>query len=361
MKVAVIGASGCIGLRLVERLHLGDAIAVVPIVHTYRSLAVLARFDLPWRVADPADADQLAVALEGCTHVVHAALGDPVQIVRLAEALYPAAAKAGVRRIVALSSAAVHGLAPVAGTDETTRPLPRQASAYNQAKRDAERVLDRARRGGTVELVQLRPGLVHGPRSRFVAGLAHDLLAGTAWLTENGHGICNAVGIDNLVDAVRLALVRPEADRRVFLLNDRESVTWLDFYTELARVTGADVGAVHRLVAPAFAATASERLAAFAARPTLLAALPLLPARVKRLAKAAAAAWPERPVVSGWTLPSGPGPEPYAELCDLQRCHWRLPTRLAEQVLGYAPALSFAEGMARTGRWLHFVGVTRRS
>lgn len=361
MKIAVIGASGFIGLRLVERLHLGGLAEVVPIVHAYRSLAVLARFSLPWRVVDPADPHALAGALKGCAYVVHAALGDPAQIVRMAEALYPAAVQAGVLRIVALSSAAVHGLAPAPGTDEATPPLRGQASAYNNAKTEAERILTRARAAGNVELVQLRPGIVHGPRSKFVADLARQLLAGTAWLTDDGEGICNAVGLDNLIDAVWLALTQPAADREAFLVNDRERVTWLDFYTALADAIGAEITAVHRIAAPVFAATPSERLADFASRPAVMSAMPFVPARAKRLAKAAASAWAAPRPVSGWTLPAAPGPQPTDELCRLQSGRWRLPTAKAERILGYAPGLTFAEGMARTGAWLAFAGIGRRA
>ena len=183
MKVAVIGASGFVGLRLVERLHLEGQTEVVPVVHAFRSLAVLARFRLPWRVVDPTDVATLTEALRGCDAVVHAALGDARQIVRMAEALYPAAERAGVRRIVALSSAAVHTLTPAAGTDDESPPIIRQKSEYNAAKARAERILTAARTRGRVELVQLRPGIVHGPRSRLVADLeAHPVIDGVTSL-----------------------------------------------------------------------------------------------------------------------------------------------------------------------------------
>ncbi|MBK8475413.1 MAG: NAD(P)-dependent oxidoreductase [Opitutaceae bacterium] len=168
MRIAIIGASGFVGLRLVERLHLEGRAEVVPIAHAYRSLAVLARFALPWKVADATDTDALAEALKGCDAVVHAALGNAPQIVAMAEALYPAAERAGIKRIVALSSAAVHSLTPVPGTDENTPILTAQKSEYNVAKARAELLLTRARRKGRVELVQLRPSIIHGPRSRLV-------------------------------------------------------------------------------------------------------------------------------------------------------------------------------------------------
>jgi len=359
MKIAVIGASGFVGLRLVERLHLEGRADVVPIVHAYRSLAVLARFNLPWRVANPANTADLAAALQGCDAVVHAALGDAKQIVAMATALYPAAARAGVRRIVALSSASVHSLTPAAGTTEATPLLLKQKSEYNTAKARAETILSAARRRGGVELVQLRPGIVHGPRSRLVADLAGQLQSGSAWLVNDGAGICNAIAVDNLIDAIWLALQTPEADGEVFLLNDRETVTWRDFYAAIAHAAGTDLRGVHAVTPPDFRTSPSERLARLAATDLAMALMPAIPARVKRIAKAAAAAWPETRPLDSWRLPEGTRPAVHEEMCQLQSCRWRFPIAKAERILGYQPALTFAAAMERTAAWLRFAGVVR--
>lgn len=359
MKIAIIGASGFVGLRLVERLHLEGKAEVVPIVHAFRSLAVLARFSLPWRVADPTDVDALAEALKGCDAVVHAALADATQIVGMAEALYPAAAKAGVKRIVALSSSAVHTLTPAAGTVDETAPITKQKSEYNAAKAAAELILNRARAAGSVELVQLRPSIIHGPRSRLVADIASQLLAGSAWLVGDGSAICNAIAVDNLIDAIWLALNTPAADRHTFLVNDRETVTWRDFYAGIASGIGTDLSRVHAIVPPEFQDSPSEKLARMAAKKSALAVLPAIPRRVKRLAKAAAAAWAEPHRPDGWVLPPGPTPQISEEMCLLQSCRWHFPIAKAERLLGYSPTLSFNDAMTRTAAWLRFTGIAR--
>jgi 2-alkyl-3-oxoalkanoate reductase len=359
MKVAIIGASGFVGLRLIERFHLEGKAEVLPVVHAFRSLAVVARFSLPWKVADATDVNALAESLKGCDAVVHAALGDANQIVGMAEALYPAAARAGVKRIVALSSASVHSLSPAVGTDENTPILTKQKSEYNSAKARAEEILLAARKSGSVELVQLRPSIIHGPRSRLVATIAQELLSGTAYFVDGGQGICNAISVDNLIDAIHLALTTPQADGHTFLINDRETVTWRDFYGEIAKAVGTDLSGVHSIVPPTFSESASEKLAKVAAGKTAMALMPKIPARVKRLAKAAAAAWPEPVRPNGWRLPAGPTPSPTEEMCQLQSCRWRYPTAKIETVLGFSPPLSFQEAMRRTGEWLKFAGIAR--
>lgn len=359
MSVAIIGASGFVGLRLVERLHLGGVAEVVPIVHAPRSLAVLARFALPWRVADPSDPVALADALQGCDVLVHAALGDANQIVRMAKALFPAAERAGIKRIVALSSAAVHSLTPAQGTDESTPILINQPSEYNVAKARAEQLLDDARQRSHVELVQLRPSIIYGPRSRMIANIASQLIEATAYLIDDGHGICNAISVDNLVDAIWLSLTTPGAVGQTFLLNDRELITWRDMYSAIANAIGTDLGGVHFIETPPFRSSPSENLARLAAGKPALAVLPFIPARVKRIAKAAAKAWAPEAQPDAWRLPELALPTPSEEMCLLQSCRWRYPTNRAEQILGYTPTVSFAEAMQRTGAWLKFVGLTR--
>ncbi|MES2695353.1 MAG: NAD-dependent epimerase/dehydratase family protein [Verrucomicrobiota bacterium] len=360
MKIAIIGASGFVGLRLLERLHLGGKAEVVPIVHAPRSLAVVARFDLPWKVCDPADEQQLEAALRGCDYVIHSALGDSKKIVAMARALYPAAERAGIKRIVALSSAAVHTLVPAPGTDETSPVVVKQKSDYNRAKAEAELILNSARRSGKTELVQLRPSIIYGARSRLVADIAQQITAGSAYLVDEGAGICNAIHVDNLIDVIMTAFTQPGVDGETFLVTDAETVTWLDFYSAIAKAVQADPASIHRIATPSFQSSPSDRLARIAATDSVMAALPMVPARVKRIAKAAAAAWHDRLPANAWQLADLARPHPYEEICLLQSCRWRFPIGKAERLLGYVPKVSFQEGMLRTARWLEFVGLAPR-
>ena len=175
MRLAVLGASGFIGARIVERLHLCRKAEVRPVVRNAARLAGPARFALDGRVADGFDRAALAAAMEGCEIAVHAIAGDRRTILRTAEAAYRAAQDAGVRRLIYLSSASVHGQAPAPGTDERSPLRRRQPIAYNRHNIDAESLLRRLRSSGSVELVILRPGIVHGPRSSWIGGLADEL------------------------------------------------------------------------------------------------------------------------------------------------------------------------------------------
>ena len=75
LKVAVIGANGFVGSRLVEQWHLEDRAEIVPVVRRPEAAAAALRFALDCRVADALDERGLARAFAGCDAVVHAAAG----------------------------------------------------------------------------------------------------------------------------------------------------------------------------------------------------------------------------------------------------------------------------------------------
>ncbi|MEA3213378.1 MAG: hypothetical protein QOE70_6435 [Chthoniobacter sp.] len=356
MKVAIVGASGFVGTRLVEAFVLGKVAEVVPVVRSFSSLAVLSRFDLPWKVCDVLNVEELARAFAGCDAVIHAALGDPVQIVKMAESIYAAADQANVKRLVALSSASVHGLAPASGTNESSPLHEKHSSDYNNAKVRAERVMLKLRQRGNVELVLLRPSIVYGPRCRLLATIARQLLDGTAFLVGEGEGICNGIYVDNLIEAIRRSLESARADGETFLVADAEAITWRAFHAKVADALGVNMDSVHRVAAPAFRRSFKERVEAYVATPFAQRLLPAVPGQAKRLTKVLLAGLKEPPRPNAWTLPNPPSCIVDEEMATLQQCTWKYPGTKAAELLSYAPNVSFDEGMRRSIGWLGVAG-----
>lgn len=357
MKIAIYGASGFVGLRLVEKLHLGSKHQVVPVVHAFKSLAVLSRFNLPWHVASHNDVTALATAFEGCDAVIHAALGDAKAIQEMAPAIYQACNAAKVKRLVAISSTAVHGLMPQPGTQENTPVLTNQYSEYNTAKARAELRLAAARKKGSTELVQIRPGIIYGPRSRLLTDVCRQLLNETAYLVEGGKGVCNAIYVDNLVEALLLACDKPDIDGEVFFINDEGTHTWEEIYRYLASALAVSSDGIHHVGAPAFKRSPSDRFARFAAQDWVQRLLPALPAVLKRSAKAVAAALPPPSQQTVWKMPAKPGPAISEELSELHRCAYRFPTTKIQEKLGFTPSISTQEGLRRNVEWMKHSGV----
>ena len=355
MKVAIIGANGFIGTRLVEQFHLNGWHEVFPVVRKPSSLALPARFQVPWRVGDALKTDSLTKALEGCEAVVHAAIGDPLQIEQMPAVLCAAASAAGIKRVVYLSSASVHGQNIPANTSETSQLHTNHSLDYNNAKVRAEHLFfTEASRHGLAAYA-LRPGVVFGPRSRWIADLAQELRSGRAWLFDEGRGVCNSIYVDNLVHAIRLCLEAESGAGQAYLVGDRETVLWADFYRAAADALGVPFETVHRVSElPTFTKSWRERVEKTVAQPWAQALLPAFPYVLKRTTKTVMAALNTPPPADSWTLPDAPKPAITEEMAALQQNRWKLPYDKAESVLGYRAPVTFSEGMRRSLAWLRF-------
>jgi len=352
--IAIIGAAGFVGTRLVEVFCLGSVAQVRPVVRQFKSLARLSRFQLDCRMADARDEAALTKAFEGCDAVVNAAVGDPRTIEGIIQPVWKACVAARVRRLVYLSSGSVHGQAPAQGTDEMTPLSDQQWYWYNNAKVRAEWKLEELRKTRDVESVVLRPTIVFGPRSRWVWDAAKEIANGRARLLEAGKGICNTIYVDNLVKAIQLAIDKPSAAGKTFLVGDEETVTWRDFYAPICQhLKAAEPSSV-----PAREITAIrefslvEKVRGISGMQKVL---PLIPDPLKRAVKGALSGWSEQENPP-WRLRQAGPIGLSSEMNALQQCQWRLPQKRAAEQLGYRAPVSFEEGMRRSLAWLDFAG-----
>jgi len=357
MRVAVLGASGFIGSRLVEMFHLEGIAEVRPIARRVSSLAGPSRFRLDCRIADAFDREALAAAFADCEIVVHAVAGAPSVILGTIAPVYEAAEKAGVRRLIYLSTASVHGQNPASGTTESSGLSVRQAIPYNNARVRAEGRLGRLRARGTVELVVLRPGIVFGPRSSWVSSFADSLIEGNAHLVDRGRGICNSLYVDNLIEAIRVAMSAPGADGEAFLLGDREQITWADLYRPIAAALGFDLESIGDAVSIPPDPVARGLLKRARRSPVARRLAAVLPKRARHALKSATSSLEDpRAELSSWTRPTPPRPIATLEMELLAKCRYKLPFDKATRVLGYEPLVSFDLACRRTVAWLRFAG-----
>lgn len=320
MKVAIMGAHGMVGARVLESFRLGDGPSVVAVVQTSAQLALPARFAVDLRVADPLDLDSLVRSFTGCVAAIHLEQELAPSEGRALTIFCRAAAQAGLRRLIFLSSAAVHGQNPPAGTDENSTLHQRHSLSANNQFVAAERQFFAECRQLGLSGFALRPAVLYGPRSRFIAGLVENLIEDRAWVLQRGEGVCNSLYVDNLVAAIRLCLKARKGAGFAYLLRDAEAVTWQDVYRALVRELNLPSRNL-RLLEPSFS-----------------------------LSNEPAPRGSDVP----WEVPHAPGPEIAPELAMAQECAWRLPYKRAMHELGYQPGVSFAEGMRRTCAWWRF-------
>lgn len=163
-----------------------------------------------WRAADLADPASLRGVCEGADVLLHLAsdIGRDEERcelvnVRGTAALVGEAVRAGVGRIVQLSTAAVYGAGPHAGPDvDEVEPAP--VSPASRTRLAAERPVLEA--GGTV----LRPGLVLGAGDRWVVPALAELLHRVPGRWDGGRGLLSVVAVEDLARLFARLALAPE-------------------------------------------------------------------------------------------------------------------------------------------------------
>jgi len=378
-KILVTGATGFIGSRLCELLSLEHRIPYRALVRNFSRAARIARLDAELVAGDMGDIESLARAVEGCDVVFNLAHAEDSTAEKETAQLIEVCARAKVRRVVHMSSMAVHGPSPKpAVLTESTATIERWNEGYSDAKAAAEGLMMAAARRGTLATVALRPTIVYGPYSFFVTPIVQDARRGVVSLIDGGRGVCNAVYVDDVCDAVMAALDRDDVVGSAFLVNGDTRLTWKDFISAFADlVEGEKQVYDHSLdeISAHWASkrprkrdsiTAAVRLAASPAFHAQLATIPPVGQLIrgaKELVSRRITA--ERKMMLKSRLQGrggGGAPEPDAPPVKMPnpgrvvREAYRswIANDLAKAKLGWAPAHSFELGARRTGEWLRF-------
>ncbi len=356
LKVGILGANGFIGSRTFEMFHLGGLSEVRAIVRQWSDIALASRFDAECHIADACNQSALRAAFVGCDVIVHAIAGDRKAILGSLYPTYRAAQEAGVRRLIYLSTASVHGQVPSPNTDESSPLKTNHQVPYNNLKVQAEWILRNLRKKGQVELVMLRPGIVFGPRSRWISSFAESLMTGEAGLLNRGKGICNSIYIDNLGHAIYLALSAPHADGEAFLVGDQECVTWADLYRPIAEALGFNLDDIPEGEIEGDPSAVVTYLQKFRHLKVVQSAMALLPKKIRWAAFNALNSWMEGLPPTPWERPDKQEPVISKEMALLYQCQYQFPFEKARKILGYKPVVSFPEACRRTIGWLEFAG-----
>ncbi|MFN7952579.1 MAG: NAD-dependent epimerase/dehydratase family protein [bacterium] len=283
MEIALTGGTGFVGRHtarwLVERGH-GVRLLARDRTRVPPELAEVVRIF----AGDVTRPEQLAPFVAGATHVVHmaAVVGEGgvaaeryhAVHVTATRRLIEAAAAAGVRRFVHLSSVGVYGDTGARAADETCPARPEDA--YERSKWQGEEEARAAAREHGVELVVLRPAGVYGRFDRRLLKLFRGIASGRFVLVGPCTCRYHLVHVEDVARAVELALVSASAAGEDFIVAGPEPVALSALITAIARIAGTRPPRLRLPLAPvALAARWMERLARpFGVRP------PLYPERV---------------------------------------------------------------------------------
>jgi nucleoside-diphosphate-sugar epimerase len=235
--ILVTGAGGFIGGRLVEVLHELNPGSVRAGVRRWSSAARIGRLPVEIIQCDVNSAESVRSAMKGVAAVVHCAHGDETTNVEGTRIVLDEAQRAGVHRVVHLSTVAVYGRQE--GSITEASPQAPGANPYGRSKVATEAICAEYGQRG-LAITVLRPTIVYGPHSDlWTVEFAQRLSAGKWFLPERfTQGICNLVYVDDLVKAVLLSLKNDKASGQTFIVNGEERPTWNEYFHALNDALG---------------------------------------------------------------------------------------------------------------------------
>ncbi len=241
-RILVTGATGFVGSHVAERC-LQASHVVVTVARPTSDTKLLEEWGVEIIRGDLSDPAIVKQAMEGVTAVVNCAakVGDwgPVEDYRQVNvgslALLLEEARKHKPRFVHISSLGVYEARDHDRTDESEAPPKQHMDGYTQTKVEAEDVAKGYYQNHGVPVVILRPGFVYGPRDRTVLPRMLDALKrGIVRYIGDKTKVMNTIYVGHLVDAVMLALEKPEAVGQIYNLTDDEAVTKQRFMETIA-------------------------------------------------------------------------------------------------------------------------------
>lgn len=255
MNVLVTGATGFVGQFLCKRL-LSEKLTVRGTLLPFESPSSLAAGVDPVRIEPLGTHTTWDHALAGIDTIIHLAArvhimddpsADPLVEFRKANVegtvqLAREAVKAGVKRLVFVSSIKVNG-------EEATAPYtaesdPHPSDPYGISKWEAEQALRRIETDTGLEIVVVRPTLVYGPgvKANFL-NMMKIIMKGIPLPLASITNKRSLIFVGNLVDALTVCATHPAATGKTYLVSDVEDLST----PELIRRTAAALGAPVRL------------------------------------------------------------------------------------------------------------------
>jgi nucleoside-diphosphate-sugar epimerase len=324
MKVALTGASGYTGGRLLEMLvaRKHDVTALVRPASVTSYLRSHGARIVEGDLASVTAIEQLVCDADAVVHVaaVYRTAGHSDSYyydvnVGGTERLLDAAARRGATRFVHTSTVGVHGDVKQVPADESSPIVP--GDVYQKTKAEAEALaLEYHRRRG-VPVAVVRPGAIYGPGEKRLLKLFRWAARGRYPIIGSGRAFYHPVYIDDLVQGFLLALDRPEAVGESFIIAGPSFISQKELAAVIARHTGGRV----------------------------------LPFRIPATPIKWAGA-----ICEAICVPLRIEPPLYRRRVDFWTKNRAFSIEKAKRMLGYSPQYDVEEGVARTAAWYRNAG-----
>ena len=385
-KILVTGGTGFIGGRLIEHLVLKYGADVHALIRNFARAPRIVRFPIKMFPGDVTDPEAVDRAVENCDIVFHCAYGSAGgaaqqkrATVKGMENVLKASLKHEVKRVVHVSTISVYGKTEDGCLDESA-PRRYSKQVYADSKLEAEKFAFSYYNKFGLPVSIIQPTIVFGPFGRpWTLNPINQLKKGRVILVDGGDGLCNAVYVDDVVQAMILAATRDEAVGQAFLISAAEPVTWREFYGAYERMLGIESTIPMSLSEIGHSkqrhtrepGTIAQVKTALREHPYILDAILDLPAvaRAYGIAQAVTPAWLQKRIKAA-LLADSPGTsrhpltqteKPILSLTpaevDFFRARSRVRIDKARRLLGYEPAFDLEQGMRLTEMWVRYSGL----
>lgn len=238
-RTILTGATGFIGRRVLAALTAAGAEVTAP-VRSARSAAAVDAAGGRALHSGLTDRSALARACEGADALVHLAYdfrAGPDENLAAFDAVLAAARDAGVGRFVQASSVVVYDGWPDRDITEVSSVMPTGGGPYRRAKVLMEQRLTEA----GMPAVILQPTIVYGPGSSLWTDRLAGALAHGGVVLPEPEGLCNAVYVDDVAQAVCGALLLDHPGCEHFLISGPEPVLWSALLQGYADIVGGTI------------------------------------------------------------------------------------------------------------------------
>jgi nucleoside-diphosphate-sugar epimerase len=322
VAVLVTGASGFLGGRLVQMLaEHGQPVRVL--ARGTSDLTHLSQFKVQIVRGDLGDMAALTEAMRGVRVVYHCAAcstdwAAPATYLTANVAgtqnVLDAAVRAGsVERFLHVSTTDVYGYPQV--TCDESAPMRDVGLPYNRTKIQGEEAVWRTHRERGLPMTVVRPATIYGPRGKdFVVEIASLLRQGMMMVIDGGRARGGFSYVDNVATAMMAAAASPLAVGRAYNLCDETGVTWREYTDALADALGYRQAWFSLPFSAAMALGSAMEL----------------PYRLLKITK--------RPLLTRHAV-------------YLLGRSQEFPAAQAREDFGFAPRVSFAEGIAQSAAW----------
>lgn len=249
-RILITGATGFVGNRLTEILSVETNAMITCIVNNYGNAYKLSRYNVNIVKGSILSAETVNDVCKNVDIVIHCAYGNRgseeernAVNIKGTENLCKAAFENGCERFIFLSTVMTYAFPETNILDENGKKTASK-EPYGASKLAAEKIVHEYMAKGLPSVI-LQPTAIYGPWApSYVMRVFKQIKSYKIPLIDGGMGICNAVYIDDLIQAILLVALNRKAINNTYLVNGNDYITWREYYRFFSGIIGGEIAVV---------------------------------------------------------------------------------------------------------------------